>query len=150
MKRIFKGPWLWIVIGVVGVLLALQFLAPNGGGDEIPTSEMQQYIAKGQVKEITFIDNDQEIRATLDADVRSGGDKVTAYWIDGTQQGIQDAVQAQVDKGTIENYTDEVAKPSLIGSILATLLPFALIILLFLFLMNQVQGGGGRRRRSRR
>src|SRR5688500_5665341 len=29
-------------------------------------------------------------------------------------------------------------------SILATLLPLALIILLFLFLMNQVQGGGGR------
>ena len=32
----------------------------------------------------------------------------------------------------------------MLGTILATLLPFALIILLFLFLMNQVQGGGGR------
>ena len=35
-------------------------------------------------------------------------------------------------------------KPSLIGSLLMTILPFALIILLFVFLMNQVQGGGGR------
>ena len=42
MKRIFKGPWLWIVIGVVGVLLALQFLAPDGGYDEIKTSQMQK------------------------------------------------------------------------------------------------------------
>ena len=30
-----------------------------------------------------------------------------------------------------------------LGSLLATLLPFALIILLFIFLMNQAQGGGG-------
>ena len=53
-------------------------------------------------------------------------------------------MQAQVDAGNIDKYTTEVPKPSLLGSILATLLPFALIILLFLFLMNQVQGGGGR------
>ena len=26
-KRIFRGPWLWIVIAVVGVLVALQYLA---------------------------------------------------------------------------------------------------------------------------
>ena len=55
-----------------------------------------------------------------------------------------DEVQKQVDEGTIEKYTVDVPKPSLLGSILATLLPFALIIFLFLFLMNQVQGGGGR------
>ncbi|GAB3761866.1 cell division protease FtsH [Nocardioides ginsengisegetis] len=145
MKRIFKGPWLWIVLAVVGVLLALQYLAPNGGYDEVATSTMSEYIAKGEVSEVTFVDGDQQIKATLDDSVdRSGGNKITTYWIDGTQQTFQDAVQAQVDKGTIEKYTDEVAKPSLIGSILATLLPFALIILLFLFLMNQVQGGGGR------
>ena len=56
MKRIFKGPWLWIVLAVVGVLLALQFLAPNGGYDEIESSKMQDYIASGEVKEITFVD----------------------------------------------------------------------------------------------
>jgi cell division protease FtsH len=145
VKRIFKGPWLWIVIGVVGVLLALQFLAPNGGGDEIPTSEMQQYIAKGQVKEITFIDNDQEIRATLDSDVkRDGGDKVVTHWVNGQQNDLIRETQEQVDKGNIEKYNSENPQPSLIGSLLATLLPFALIILLFIFLMNSVQGGGGR------
>ena len=35
-------------------------------------------------------------------------------------------------------------QPSFLGSLLATLLPFALIILLFIFLMNQAGGGGGR------
>ena len=48
MKRIFKGPWLWIVLAVVGVLLALQFLAPNGGYDEIESSKMEDYISSGR------------------------------------------------------------------------------------------------------
>jgi cell division protease FtsH len=144
VKRIFKGPWLWIVLAVVGVLLALQYLAPNGGYDEVTTSEMESYIAKGEVKEITFVGGDQAMQATLDDGVRSSGEKVTAYWVAGQQRGIIDQVDEQIAKGTIEKSNSEIAKPSLLGSILATLLPFALIILLFLFLMNQVQGGGGR------
>ncbi|MGH3412170.1 MAG: ATP-dependent zinc metalloprotease FtsH, partial [Marmoricola sp.] len=56
--------------------------------------------------------------------------------INSAQKGVKD--------GTIKNFDERVAKPSLLGSILATFLPFVLIIFLFLFLMNQVQGGGGR------
>jgi cell division protease FtsH len=144
VKRIFKGPWLWIVLAVVGVLIALQYLAPNGGYDEVETSTMESYIAKGEVQEITFVGGDQVIQATLDDGTRDDGDKVEAYWVDGQQQGIIKQVDDQIEKGTIEKSNSKIAKPSLLGSILATLLPFALIILLFLFLMNQVQGGGGR------
>jgi len=144
VKRIFKGPWLWIVIAVVGVLLALQYLAPNGGYDEVDMSTMEGYIAKGEVKEITFVDREQEIKATLDDGVRDDGDKVTTKWVAGQQNGLINRVNAQVEAGEIDKFKTEIAKPSLLGSLLLTLLPFALIILLFLFLMNQVQGGGGR------
>jgi cell division protease FtsH len=144
VKRIFKGPWVWIAVAVVGVLLALQFLAPGGGFDEVSTSRMESYIAKGEVKDITFVDGDQAIQATLDSGVRESGDKVVAYFVKGQQQGIINAVDEQVAQGAIEESNSENPQPSLLGSILATLLPFALIILLFLFLMNQVQGGGGR------
>jgi cell division protease FtsH len=145
VKRLLKGPWLWIVIAVVGVRLALQYLTPSGGYDEIQTSEMRQYISSGQVKEITFVDGDQVMKATLDQGVdRNGGDKVQAHWIDGQQEGLVDLVDQQVADGTIEKANSENPQPSLLGSILATLLPFALIVFLFIFLMNQVQGGGGR------
>jgi cell division protease FtsH len=139
VKRIFRGPWLWIVVAVVGVLLALQYLAPNGGYQQVDTSQMVSYINDGKVEKITFVDGDQEIRATLD-----NGQQVMSSWVSGQQVGLVNQVQKEVAAGQIENYNVDVPKPSLIGSILATLLPFALIILLFLFLMNQVQGGGGR------
>ncbi|MGE5719946.1 MAG: ATP-dependent metallopeptidase FtsH/Yme1/Tma family protein, partial [Nocardioidaceae bacterium] len=92
MKRIFRGPWIWIVIAVVGVLLALQYLAPNGGYQEVDTSEMVSYIDDGKVESITFVDGDQEIRATLD-----DGKEVLSYWVAGQQGGILNEVQSQFD-----------------------------------------------------
>ncbi|WGX96227.1 ATP-dependent zinc metalloprotease FtsH [Nocardioides sp. L-11A] len=142
MKRVFRGPWLWIVVAVLAVVLALEFLAPGGGYDEVPTSQMSTYIEKGQVEEITFIDGDQAIEASLDKGTRESGDKVMSYYINGQQETLLAQVDEQVAKGTIDKANSKNPKPSLLGSILATLLPFALIILLFIFLMNNVQGGG--------
>ncbi len=139
VKRIFRGPWLWIVVAVVGVLVALQYLAPNGGYDEVDTSKMATYLQGDQVKDVTFVDGDQEIRAELD-----NGDKVMTSWVAGTQRDLYNLASKGVADQRIEKVNVEVPRPSLLGSILATFLPFVLIILLFLFLMNQVQGGGGR------
>ena len=139
MKRIFKGPWVWIVLAVVGVLLAMQYLAPNGGYDEVPTSTMRREILSGNVKSITFIDGEQEIQALLD-----NGKKITATWVAGQQETLIADVDKQVDAGAIEDQNSQYPQPSLLVSIIATLFPFLLIILLFVFLMNQAQGGGGR------
>lgn len=144
MKRIFKGPWLWIVLSAFAVLLAIQFLAPSDGYDEVDTSTLASYIEEGSVEEIEFNGADFEIQATLDAGTRDAGDKVVAQYVDGQQEGLLFAVDEQVEAGTIESSNSTVPKPSFLGSLLATLLPFALIILLFIFLMNQAQGGGGR------
>jgi cell division protease FtsH len=146
VKRFVRSPWLWIVVAVLGVLFALQYLAPSGGYDEITYSTMNSYITSGQVKEITLIDGDQQIKATLEDGVRSSGSEVTAHWLSGTQNKLVNEIEQQVNKGTIpaDGYDNKISKPSLLASILTTLLPFVLIVLLFLFLMNQVQGGGGR------
>jgi cell division protease FtsH len=146
VKRIFKGPWVWIAVAVLGVVLALQFLTAGGGYDEVPTSQLQQYVEKDQVKEITFVDGEQKIEATLFDGVRDSGEKVTSSYINGQQQSLLAAAQAQLEDngGKLEKLTSENPQPSILGSILLTLLPFALIVLLFIFLMNQVQGGGGR------
>ncbi|MFL6061283.1 MAG: ATP-dependent zinc metalloprotease FtsH, partial [Marmoricola sp.] len=140
VKRILRGPWLWIGLAVVGVILALQFLVPNGGYTGIDTSEMTAHIKNGDIKKITFVDGgDQEMRAEL-----KNGKKVMATWVDGQQADLVKAVQAQVDAKKIEKYTAKNPKPSLLGSLAATILPFVFIVVIFLFLMNQVQGGGGR------
>ena len=146
VKRFLRSPWVWIVVAVVGVLLALQYLAPSGGYDEVDTGTMNGYINAGQVKEITLVDGDQQIKATLDDGVRPDGSRSPSHWLDGTQQQLVNSIDAQIDKGTIDKdaYTVKISHPSLLAGLLTTLLPIVLIALIFLFLMNQIQGGGGR------
>ena len=125
VKRIFKGPWAYIVLAVVAVLLLLQFLAPGGGYDEVPTSRMQAYIEAGEVKEITFIrDQDQKIEATLDDGVRNEGAKVSSYYIDGQQddaaRGRRRAGRQRRDR---EVELGEPAARAFLGSILPTAIP---------------------------
>src|SRR4051794_20832805 len=147
VKRFARSPWPWIVVAVLLLLLALQFIASPGGSDEITTGEMDTYITAGQVKQITLVDGgDQTIKATLKPDVRTAGSEITAHWLDGTQATLSDEIQTQIDQGHLDAdaYDVTISHPSLVGQIVTTLLPFVLIVLLFLFLMNQVQGGGGR------
>jgi cell division protease FtsH len=139
VKRYLRAPWLWIVLAVVGVILAIQFLAPNGTYDEVDTSTMSGYISDGSVKTVTFVDRDQTIQAVLD-----NGKKVTSSWVMGQQRDLVKAAEQGVKKGTIQDYNVKVARPSLLATILGAILPFVIIVVLFLFLMNQVQGGGGR------
>jgi len=140
MKRILRGPWLWIGLAGLGVIIVLQYLVPNGGYTEIETSKMTAYIQSGEVKEVTFVGgSDQEIRAELD-----NGKKVLSHWVDGQQVALVDEVQKQIDDNKIKVYNSKVPHPSLLGSLAATILPFIIIVVIFLFLMNQVQGGGGR------
>ena len=141
MKRIVRSPWLWIPVAVVGVLLALQYLVPNGGYTEIETSKMVDHINSGEVKEITFVDGgDQQIRATLD-----DGKKVMATWVAGQQiRPRQAGRRSRSTPARSRSSTPRTPSPACSASSWSRLLPFAIIVLLFLFLMNQVQGGGGR------
>ncbi|MBA2640018.1 MAG: ATP-dependent metallopeptidase FtsH/Yme1/Tma family protein [Nocardioidaceae bacterium] len=139
-KRWFRGPWLWIVLGVVAVLAILQVLSSTGGAEETDTSEVVERIRAGDVESVLFVDGDQEVQATLD----DGSEIRAQYQLD---QGVQivNLVQDEVNAGTIEDFNVEAPRePSLLGNILATLLPFVLIFLLFIFLINSFQGGGGR------
>jgi cell division protease FtsH len=145
VKRILLNRWVIAVLAVAGVLVALQYLVPADGYDEIGTSSMLTYIEDGKVSQLKFIDGDQVIQATLKSDVqRDGGNKVMTYWLDGTQEKYVDAAQQQVEDKTLTSFTTDVSQPSLLGTLLINFVPILIIVLLFMWLMNSIQGGGGR------
>jgi cell division protease FtsH len=136
-KRILKGPWLWIGLGAFAVLLVAQFVFSSSGYRTIKTSQMVSYIDHGAVRTATFIDGDQEIQATL-----QNGSKVSAQWIG--DQGVQ-LLNLLAKKQTKGNYDAQAPpQPSFLGSLIGYLLPVVLFLVLFMFLMNSMQGGGGR------
>ena len=65
LKRLFKGPWLWIIVITV-VVIAIFTASSNADGHKpVKTATMVSYLEDGKVKEVTFIDGDQQIEATL-------------------------------------------------------------------------------------
>ncbi len=138
VKRIFRSPWLWISLGVVGVLFVLQLLSSNSGYKDVDTSAMIGYIDNGQVKSATFVEPDQELQVTL-----ANGDKVSSQLLIDQQYPVLRHLQREEAKGQL-TYDVEVPTPSWLGSLLSSVLPFLLIIVFFLILMNSVQGGGSK------
>jgi cell division protease FtsH len=131
---------LWIVVAVIAVFVTLQLVSSNGTGTEVKTATMVGYFDDDQIDEVTFVDGEQEIRATLD-----DGREVYAHWL-GSRQGERLVQKAEggVANKQISSFDVEVPKPSVLGSILVTLLPIVLIVLILLFFLNNMQGGGGR------
>ncbi|MBA4607818.1 ATP-dependent metallopeptidase FtsH/Yme1/Tma family protein [Aeromicrobium sp. Marseille-Q0843] len=142
IKSVFKGPWLWIIL-IAGVVIGvLSFSGSADGYREVKTATMVGYFNDAKIKDVTFVDGDQEVRATLKGDDEK---KVKATWL-GQDQGSQLVTQAQklVDDDQMNAYNVKIPPKNTFLSVLLSFLPFVIFILIFLWLMNSMQGGGGR------
>ncbi|WP_067792484.1 ATP-dependent zinc metalloprotease FtsH [Actinomadura formosensis] len=140
VKRYFRGPLLWILL--VGIVVALFMWGVNPGQSfkNVDTSKVVQEINAGQVKSAKIIDKDQRIEVTL-----KNGDQQQASWVDGQGLQLQQQLQKQADAGNLPGaYNVDVPKQSFFLNLLFSLLPIVVIVLIFLFIMNQMQGGGSR------
>jgi cell division protease FtsH len=141
LKRFTRGPLFWIVMAVLGFVVATQLLGNRNGFERVDTSTAIAEIQDANVQSAKIITGDQqELQLTLKND-----EQIRAYYVDGQQVQIGELLQEQANADTLpEGYDVEVPRPSTLLTILGALLPFLLLGLLLLFFINQVQGGGSR------
>ncbi len=139
LKRLTRGPFLWLALALIGFLIASQVIGGGSGFERVDTSTALTAITDGEVKSAKIITGDQqELQLTL-----KDGDRIRSSYVVGQQVDIGEDLQRQVDDGTLpEGYDVEVPRPSVLITILGALLPFLLLGLILLFFINQVQGGG--------
>lgn len=149
VKRYFRGPVMWIVLAVLAVVVLMQVVGSGGGYKTVDTGKVIQAISKNQVEQAKLTTGDDHIiKIELkDGQKLSGesGSKFQSSYIG--DQGVQlaDTLQKKFEGGDIDKgYTVSPSKQSPFVSILFSLLPFVLIVVVFLFLMNQMQGGGSK------
>ncbi|WP_327254272.1 ATP-dependent zinc metalloprotease FtsH [Streptomyces sp. NBC_01244] len=149
VKRYFRGPVMWIVLAVLAVVVLMNVVGSGGGYKSVETSEVIKAINSGQVDSAKLTTGDsQMIKIELKKDQKLGdndGTKFQANYIG--DQGVQLAqnLQTKYEAGQIpDGYSVTPDKTSPFLSVLLSLLPFVLIVVVFLFLMNQMQGGGSR------
>ncbi|OUZ07496.1 cell division protein FtsH [Aeromicrobium sp. PE09-221] len=142
VKRLFKGPWLWIILITVVVLVVINFSSGADGYKEVKTATMVKHFDDQDIQEVTFVEGDQEIRATLKGEDE---EQIKSTWL-GDQQSsdLVTLAQQQVDDGDMDSYNVEVPRSNPLLSLLGTMLPLLLFLLLFFWIMMSMQGGGGR------
>ncbi|MGW2279143.1 ATP-dependent zinc metalloprotease FtsH [Streptomyces sp. NPDC001770] len=149
VKRYFRGPVMWIVLAVLAVVVLMQVVGSSGGYKTVDTAKVVQAISKNQVESAKLTTGDEQI---LKIELKDGeklkgesGSKFQASYIGTQGVDLAETMQQKFENGDIEKgYTVSPSKQSPFLSILLSLLPFVLIVVIFLFLMNQMQGGGSK------
>jgi cell division protease FtsH len=147
VKRYFRGPVMWIVLAVLAVVVLMQVVSSSGGYKTVDTGQVVQAIDRNQVQQAQLSTGDEQ---TIKVELKSGqkvdnSTKIQSSYID--QQGVDLAKTLQTkfeSKQIPDGYTVAPSKQNPFVGILLSLLPFVLIVVVFLFLMNQMQGGGSR------
>ena len=127
-------------MAVIAVLVGSSLISGIGAPDEVDTGEAISDITSGNVDTATLIDRDQVLELTL-----RNGDDVRSHYITGQGVELQNLLQEKTDAGQLPGgYNVVVPSQNLLVTLFISLLPFALLILLMVFIFSQMQGGGGR------
>jgi cell division protease FtsH len=136
VNRFFRSAFFPLIVIVVLVWLASQTLIPKGhSSDKLTTSDAVTAVKQNEVKEATF---DPAHRA-INLIFNDGKKKTVHYASDQAQVRFQTLLE-QHDVNWDSKGTGGFSWTGLVASFL----PFLLLIGFWIFLMNQVQGGGSK------
>jgi cell division protease FtsH len=139
VKRLARGPLIWVIAAMLVVGLGLKFFSP-GQYQTIDTSAAIQLITSGQVDRAVMVNGEQRLELTLNTPYKGSKD-VVSYYVDA--RGSQLVTLLDQHKPA-NGFNDQNPQQSWWTSLLITVLPLVLVVVLFWFLMGQMQGGGSR------
>jgi cell division protease FtsH len=135
VNRIFRSAAFYVVAALVVLVVVSNLLKGGGRVEKLSLSEFERRLAAGEVRTATLHDKDSVARGEL-ADGTKYKVSYPAEYADELTKELraQDDVKVEVDR----------QKESVWLSVLFNFLPFLLLIGVFVFFMNHMQGGGNR------
>ncbi|SDS15703.1 ATP-dependent zinc metalloprotease FtsH [Paraoerskovia marina] len=148
-KKIFSGPYVWIVLGLLLLWIAFATLR-TPSTQPVETSQGLELLAGDTVESALIVDGDQRVQLELsedftyedeDGEEQNKGTTVQFYYV----QPQGDSVVAAIESADLaDGYDSEVPQPSFLGSMLSFIIPFLIIGVVFWFLLSRMQGGGSK------
>lgn len=127
-------------MAVIFVLVGSSLVSGAGAPEEIDTSEAISQIQGGSVDTATITDRDQVLELVL-----KNGDTVRSSYVTGQGVVLQEMLQIKADSGALPGgYNIVVPSQSILVTLLVSLLPFVLLVIIMVFIFSQMQGGGSR------
>ncbi|MBO0840183.1 MAG: ATP-dependent zinc metalloprotease FtsH [Sciscionella sp.] len=140
-KRLLRNPLIWILAVVVLYFAFTELFDDTRDYTQVQTSEAIAQINKGNVQSALIEDKEQRLRLTLNnGDNNAGGaTKIITQYPGNVAQEIFDAL-----KNKNAAFDTKVTQDSFFSQILVFIVPLGLLLLLLMWMMNNVQGGGNR------
>ena len=146
-KRIFRTPLVWIAL-LVGLIFLGLSLSSGSPYTRIDTSDAEQLILEGKIDSARLLNNERVELTLKEGQSYSSADgkvvdatRVYAFYV--RDRGAKLVEMLDANKPP-KGFTDQIDEPSWVGTLLLNFLPIILLLVLFWFLMGQMQGGGSR------
>lgn len=140
VKRIFRGPILYVVLAIVAVWIGSSLITMSGFR-QVSTQEGLELLQDGKVQSAKIVDGEQRVDLTLSQADGDNGTQVQFYYVAPRGTEVVDAITAAAPS---DGYDDEVPQTNWFLSALGFLLPILLIGAFFWLMLSGMQGGGNR------
>ncbi len=149
----------WIYIGIILIFLGVQFFGSSGFSDIAKTSpaEFEDYLKSGDVEKLVIVKNAgvAEVYLTPEAKEKTMHKKAVGESVFPGQQNpnytfefgdlsnFETNVKETIDENNLKTRLTFESRSDFWGNILVSLLPFVLIIGIWIFIMRRMSGGAG-------
>jgi cell division protease FtsH len=141
--RFFRRPVVWFIIVILGAIAASTLFTGGASYKKIDTSQAIALIDSGNVKKALIEDKEQTLSLDLKQNVQ-GTNKVQAQVPQNAIRDVYDRLIKAKAAGQVETWDTKVTRESVVVGLLVNLLPIAVLVVLLLLFMSQMQGGGSR------
>ncbi|HEY0486665.1 MAG TPA: ATP-dependent zinc metalloprotease FtsH [Mycobacteriales bacterium] len=138
--RFLRRPFVWIALVVVGVLILGSFFPGGGDYKKVDTSVALAQLAGDNVTSAVIQDKEQVVRLQLKKPVE-GSQKIQASY---PYEALPTVFTAVRGAKSAKSFDTQVSQDSIWTTLLVSLLPIAIVVLLLFLFMSQMQGGGNR------
>jgi cell division protease FtsH len=145
--RLFRRPVVWILLVIIGAIILSSFFTSGPSYTKADTSQVLALLREGKAKKAVIQDKEQTLRLELrnkETINKTKTDKVETQFTSQFADELQNELATlQADK-KVDQYNVNVTQENIFLSLLINLLPIAVLVVLLLLFMSQMQGGGSR------
>src|SRR5256886_1832102 len=146
--RFFRRPVDWIVLVIIGAIALSSLFTGGQTYTQVNTSDIFAQLDKGNVRKVLIEDKEQTIDLDLKNSETFNGtttNKIKAQVPADSMNTVFGQVRDAYNSHKIDTFYDtKVTKDSVLLGLLVNLLPIAVLVILLLLFMSQMQGGGSR------
>ncbi len=148
----------WIYAAIIIIFLGINFFGGGGFNEPAKTNpaEFESFLRNGDVDRVVIVNRNQAKvylteeakskdihRKAAESELFAGGDNPSYTFEFGDLQNFENTIQSTKEENNLDTVVTYNTQSNVWGDILLTLLPFVLIIGIWIFIMRKMSSGAG-------